>query len=167
MLWADKSGHPPSPLTRRCESQPDHSSCRSTSPPPFVIPPPPPQGGEGHVAQKAQKIPGAKGAKENFYKAPKLIYTVILWYSFVVQSPPPPWGGEPSLRDRPPPRGKPSRQWWGDYKGMGRYPRVERPVPSGERASPARSGQDSMSPSLLFSRCGGGGGALCCQILEL
>ena len=25
-----------------------------------------------------------------FYKVPKLIYTVILWYSFVVQSPPPP-----------------------------------------------------------------------------
>ena len=33
------------------------------------------------------------GAKDNFYKAPKLIYTVILWYSFVVQSPPPLRGG--------------------------------------------------------------------------
>ena len=34
-----------------------------------------------------------------FYKAPKvpkLIYTVILWFSFVVQSPPPPQGGEPA-----------------------------------------------------------------------
>ena len=35
---------------------------------------------------------GAKGAKENFYKAPKLIYTVRVWYSFVVQFPPPPPG---------------------------------------------------------------------------
>ena len=34
-----------------------------------------------------------------------MIYTVILWYSFVVESPPPPCGGEPS------------RHWWGDYKG--------------------------------------------------
>ena len=50
----------------------------------------------------------------------KLIYTVILWYSFVVQ-----WGaGEPSLRDRPPapppPLGQPSRHGGGgDYKGGG------------------------------------------------
>ena len=42
------------------------------------------------------------GAEENFYKAPKLIYTVILWYRFVVQSPHPPAEGEPSLRNRPP-----------------------------------------------------------------
>ena len=53
--------------------------------------PPPPQAGNRHpFAQKAKEIPGAK---ENFYKlpkAPKLIYTVILWYRFVVQSPPPP-----------------------------------------------------------------------------
>ena len=46
--------------------------------------------GNGHLAQKAQKILGTEGAKENFYKAPKLIYSVILWYSFVVQSPPAP-----------------------------------------------------------------------------
>ena len=32
--------------------------------------------------------------------APKLIYTVILWYRFVVRSPAPPGGG-PSLCDRP------------------------------------------------------------------
>ena len=56
------------------------------------------------MAQKARKIPGAERAKEKFYKAPKLIYTVILWYSFVVQSPLP-QGGEPSLHDCPPPRG--------------------------------------------------------------
>ena len=49
-----------------------------------------PLGGNRHLAQKAQKI---LGAKENFYKAPKLVYTVILWYRFVVQSPPLPWGG--------------------------------------------------------------------------
>ena len=60
-------------------------------PPPLAIPPPP---GNRHLAQKALKIPGAKGAKGNLYKAPKLIYTVILWYSFVVQCPPP-RGGEP------------------------------------------------------------------------
>ena len=59
--------------------------------PPFAVPPPPRGGGDGHLAQKASKIPGAK---ENFYKAPKLIYTEILWYSFVVQSPPPPVGGD-------------------------------------------------------------------------
>ena len=28
--------------------------------------------------------------KKIFHKAPKLIYTVILWYRFVVQPPPPP-----------------------------------------------------------------------------
>ena len=69
------------------------------TPPPFVIPPPatpPPLGGNGHLVQKAQKILGVKGAKENCYKAPnapKLIYTVILWCSLGVQSPPPPRGG--------------------------------------------------------------------------
>ena len=31
--------------------------------------------------------------KKIFYKAPKLIYTVILWYSFVVQNWSPPRGG--------------------------------------------------------------------------
>ena len=31
-----------------------------------------------------------RDAKEKCYKAPKLIYIVILWYNFVVQSPPPP-----------------------------------------------------------------------------
>ena len=45
---------------------------------------------------------GAEGAKENFYKALKLIYTVILWYRFVVRPPPPP-RGEPSFCDCPPP----------------------------------------------------------------
>ena len=42
-------------------------------PPPFATPPPP-RGGT------------VTWPKENFYKAPKLISTVILWYSFVVQS---------------------------------------------------------------------------------
>ena len=62
--------------------------------PPLEIPPPlatpPPLGGEG--------------AKDNLYKAPKLIYTVILRYSFVVR-PPPRGGGQLSLCDRPPPLG--------------------------------------------------------------
>ena len=51
---------------------------RRTSPPPLppCNPPPPHMGGNRHLPQKAWKIPGAK---ENFYKAPKLIYTVILW----------------------------------------------------------------------------------------
>ena len=69
-------------------------------PPPFGTPPP--RGGTITLAQKAWKISGSEGAKENFYKAPKLIYTVILWYSFVV--PPPPPGGEPA------------RQKGGDFK---------------------------------------------------
>ena len=81
------------------------SNVQPTLYPPCNAPPPcnpaPPPGGNGHLAQKALKI---LGAKENFYKAPKLIHTVILWYSFVVQSPPPP-GGELSLRDCRPPVG--------------------------------------------------------------
>ena len=55
-----------------------------------------PPGANRYLAQKAWEIPGAKGAKEKFYKAPntpKLIYTVILWYHFVVNPPPPPLGG--------------------------------------------------------------------------
>ena len=45
------------------------------------------------LAQKAQEILGAEGAKENLDKAPKLIYTVILWYRFAVRSPPRGGGG--------------------------------------------------------------------------
>ena len=48
----------------------------------------------------------------NFYKAPKalnLIFTVILWYRFVVRSPPPLLGGEPARQKR------------GDFKGGGGY----------------------------------------------
>ena len=40
-------------------------------------------GGTVTLAQKASEILGTKGAKENFYKAPKLIYTVILWCRFM------------------------------------------------------------------------------------
>ena len=47
------------------------------------------------LAQKAYEILGAKGAKENFYKTPKPIYTMILWSRFVVH-PRPPQGGEPA-----------------------------------------------------------------------
>ena len=57
-------------------------------------PPPPPRGGTVTLAQKAQEI---LGGKEIFYKAPKLIYTVILWYRFVVRPPTPPKGGTVTL----------------------------------------------------------------------
>ena len=46
---------------------------------------------------------GAKGAKENFYKAPKLIYTVILWHSFVMQYTPSPMEGNRHFMTAPPP----------------------------------------------------------------
>ena len=61
-------------------------------PPPLAMPPPPSGlwGGNRLLAQKVRKIPGAEGAKEHFYNVPKLIFTVILWYSFVAQSPRPP-----------------------------------------------------------------------------
>ena len=48
-------------------------------PPPCNLPPPP--GGEPSLGSKSIEILGAKGAKENFYKAPNaptLIYTVML-----------------------------------------------------------------------------------------
>ena len=59
-------------------------------------------GGDRHLAQK---ILGAEGARENFNKAPKaptLIYTVMLWYGFTVQSPPPPYGGDRHFMTVPP-----------------------------------------------------------------
>ena len=62
---------------------------------------------------------GAKGAEEDFHKAPKLIYTVILWYSFVVQSPSPPQRGGTITSG-------PSRHWWGDYKGGGKVQQMAR-----------------------------------------
>ena len=37
------------------------------------------------------------------YQAPKLIYTVMLWYRFVVQSPPPGGGGNCHFMTAPPP----------------------------------------------------------------
>ena len=67
--------------------------------PPLPPPPRPPVGGDRHLAQQALKVLGAKGAREDVHKAPeapKLIYTVILWYGLAVQSPLPP----PPLRDR-------------------------------------------------------------------
>ena len=59
---------------------------------PPLATPPPPVGGTVTWPKKHRKYTGAKGAKNFFYKAPKLIHTVILCYSFVVQ-PPPPRGG--------------------------------------------------------------------------
>ena len=73
----------------------------SSYPPPLQPPPPLVGGGDCHLAQKAWKIPGAKSAKEMFYKAPKLIYTVILWYRFVVQL----GGGGRHFMTVPPPGG--------------------------------------------------------------
>ena len=84
-------------------------------PPPLAIP-----GGNRDWAPKAEKIQGAEGAKEKFYKAPKLIYSVILWYSFVVQFPAPP----------PPPWGEPSRHWWGGGRYFLGGPKA--PIPSGK-----------------------------------
>ena len=77
------------------------------TPSPLKSPPSPlPRWGTVTLAQKALEIQGAEGTKENSSKAPKapkLIYTVILWYRFVVRPPPPlPGGGGPSLCDRPP-----------------------------------------------------------------
>ena len=75
--------------------------------PPIEIPPPP-TGGTVTLAQKAEEILGAEGAKENVYKAlkaPKLIYTVILWYRFVVRPPPPPGGGNQHFVTAPHPPG--------------------------------------------------------------
>ena len=72
-------GVPGHPLSSNSQSKVFHRS-----PPPPLTPPP---GGWGTVPwpQKHRKywVP----------KAPKLIYTVMLWYSFVVQLPPPPRGG--------------------------------------------------------------------------
>ena len=52
---------------------------------------------------------------------PKLIYTVILWYRFVVRPPPPsPGGNNTPWRHANPPTplgGEPARQKGGDFKG--------------------------------------------------
>ena len=58
------------------------------NPPPLGDPPPgnpPPLMGGGGVTwpKKQGKHQAPKAPKKFFYKAPKLIYTVILWYSFV------------------------------------------------------------------------------------
>ena len=45
----------------------------------------------------------AKGAKEIFHKAPKVIYSVILWYSFVVQFPSPQGENHHFMTVPPPP----------------------------------------------------------------
>ena len=60
--------------------------------------PPPPGGGTVTWPKKHRKY----WALKEFYKvlkAPKLIHTVILWYNFVVQ-PPPPMGGNRECRAR-------------------------------------------------------------------
>ena len=61
-------------------------------PPPFN---PPPPGGTVTWPKKHRKYQAPKAPKKMFYRVLKLIYTVILWYSFVVrfQPPPPPRGG--------------------------------------------------------------------------
>ena len=58
----------------------------------LFIPPPPPLAGGGTITwpKKHRKYWAPKKIFYKAPKAPKLIYTVILWYSFVVQSPPPP-----------------------------------------------------------------------------
>ena len=75
-------------------------------PPPAISPPhcnsPPPSGG-GMATWPRRHM--KYSAKENFYKAPKLICTVILWYRFVVQYPPPPKGGNHHFMTVPSPMG--------------------------------------------------------------
>ena len=77
----------------------------ATLPPPLQ--PPPPPGGDRSLGPKSVENTRCRRRGGNFYKAPmapKLIYTVILWYSVVVRPPPPlAGGGEPSHHDRPPP----------------------------------------------------------------
>ena len=109
---------PPQKFGER-QREPCHTSRKALTAKRYPAPPPPleltpPRWGTVTLAQKAQEILGAKGAKENFYKAPKLIYTVILWYRFVVRFPPPPRGGEPSLCD---PRGGTSPTKGGTFQG--------------------------------------------------
>ena len=92
------------------------------APPPPLLKPP----RTVTVARKAWEILGAEGTEENSYKAPKvpkLMYTVIPWYRFVVWFPhrggdshlvtPPPFGGG----NRPDKRG-------GGFKGGGVYKRL-------------------------------------------
>ena len=62
------------------------------NPPPPCKPPHHPRGGGG--------VSWPRKHKDQVLKVPKLSYHVILWYRFVVQSPPPtaisPLGGEPA-----------------------------------------------------------------------
>ena len=78
----------------------------------MLLPLPPLRGETVTLAQKAYEILDAKGAKENFDKVPKLIYTVILWCRFVV-CPHPPKGGVPA------------RQKGGDFGGGGGGARLQ------------------------------------------
>ena len=88
---------------------------------PLEPPPPPlqfptPWGGMVTWPNKHRKY---VAPKKNFYKAPKLIYTVILWYRFVVQCPPP-FGGGPSLGDEVGGGGR-VRRGYGAYGGAVMY----------------------------------------------
>ena len=91
-----------------------HRTIRSTlyppcnPPPPLAIPPPLGGGGGRSLGPKSIQNTRRQRKFDKMPKAPKLIHTVILWYNFVVQPPPPLWR-------------EPSRHWWGDYKGDVRY----------------------------------------------
>ena len=67
--------------------------------------PPPPLGGGATVTwpKKHRKYQAPMAPKKIFYEALKLMYTVILWYSFVVQIPTPP---PPVAFWMPPPPGR-------------------------------------------------------------
>ena len=86
--------------------------------------PPPPWGENRHLGPKSMENTRRQRHQRKFYrppKAPKLIYTLILWYSFVVQFSPSPRVGNRHIVTPPPWGGEPSRHWWGDYKGGVRY----------------------------------------------
>ena len=97
-------GSPPQSKRNPCALYPP------CNPPPLQSPP----GGERSLGPKSVEILGAEGAKDNFCKAakaPKLIYIVILWYSFVVQFSPP--GGNRYFVTPPPP------SWGGNRHDIG------------------------------------------------
>ena len=82
-------------------------------------------GGGGAVTwpKKHRKCYAPKAPKK-VYKALKLIYTVIFWYSFVVQSPPTPPGRGNRHFMTPPPFGGDRHDKGGEISKGGRVPNI-------------------------------------------